>query len=97
MSENTRTGRAPARSLAWILGLLLVAALSAAAIAMKAQAQSAPPEKLTEEELLSRITSAPENAPDFSATLTVDQTLVPEGLLGASQGDGAGASGPRSA
>jgi outer membrane lipoprotein-sorting protein len=97
MSENTRTGRAPARSLALILGLLLVAALSAAAIAMKAQAQSAPPEKLTEEELLSRITSAPENAPDFSATLTVDQTLVPEGLLGASQGDGAGASGPRSA
>lgn len=97
MSENTRAGRTPARTLALILGLLLVAAVGAAALAMQAQAQSTPPQELSEEELLSRITDAPENAPDFSATVTVEQTLVPEGLLGASQGHGNAASGPRSA
>ena len=97
MSENTRAGRVPARSLALIGGLLLVAGLGAAGIAVQAQAQNTAPEELTEEELLSRITAAHENAPDFSATVTVEQTVVPEGLLGASQGDGAGASGPRSA
>jgi outer membrane lipoprotein-sorting protein len=97
MSENARTGRAPIRGLILILGLLLVAALGAGAVAAQARAQSTPPEELTEEELLSRITSAPENAPDFSATATVEQTLVPEGLLGASQGDSSGNSGPRSA
>ncbi len=97
MSQNARTGRAPVRGLVLILGLLLVAALGAGVVAAQARAQSAPPEELTEEELLSRITAAPENAPDFEATVTVEQTLVPEGLLGASQGDRAGNSGPRSA
>jgi outer membrane lipoprotein-sorting protein len=97
MSQNARTGRAPVRGLTLILGLLFVAALGAGVVAAQARAQSAPPEDLTEEELLSRITAAPENAPDFSATVSVEQTLVPEGLLGASQGDRAGDSGPRSA
>jgi outer membrane lipoprotein-sorting protein len=97
MSENARTGRTPVRGLILILGLLVVAALGASAVAAQARAQSTPPEELTEEELLSRITAAPKNAPDFSATATVEQTLVPEGLLGASQGDSAGNSGPRSA
>lgn len=97
MSENSRAGHAPARTLALTLGLLLVAAVGAAALAMQAQAQSAPPQELSEEELLSRVTDAPENAPDFSATVTVEQTLVPEGLLGASQGNSNAASGPRSA
>src|ERR671916_2232072 len=96
-SENTRSGRARARSLALIGGALLVAGLGAVGIAVQAQAQNTAPERLTEEELLSRITAAPENAPDFSATISVEQTLVPEGLLGASQGDRAGDSGPRSA
>ena len=97
MSENARTGRTPVRGLILILGLLLVAALGAGGIAVQARAQSTPPEELTEEELLSRITAARENAPDFSATATFEQTLVPEGLLGASQGDSTGNSGPRSA
>jgi outer membrane lipoprotein-sorting protein len=97
MSKNVRTGRAPVRGLILILGLLLVAALGAGVVATQARAQSTPPEELTEEELLSRITAAPENAPDFSATATVEQTLVPEGLLGASQGESTGNSGPRSA
>ena len=97
MSQNARTRRAPVRGLVLILGLLLVAALGAVVVAAQARAQSAPPEDLTEEELLSRITAAPENAPDFEATVTVEQTLVPEGLLGGSEGDRAGNSGPRSA
>ena len=97
MSQNARTGRALVRGFMLILGLLFVAALGAIVVATQARAQSTPPEELTEEELLSRITTAPENAPDFEATVTVEQTLVPEGLLGASQGDRAGNSGPRSA
>ncbi len=97
MSQNARTRRAPARSFTLILGLLFVAALGAVVLATQARAQSTPPEELTEEELLSQITAAPENAPDFEATVTVEQTLVPEGLLGASQGDHAGNPGPRSA
>ncbi len=97
MSQNARTRRAPVRGLTLILGLLFVAALGAVVVAAQARAQSAPPEELTEEELLSRITAAPESAPDFEATISVEQTLVPEGLLGASQGDSAGDSGPRSA
>jgi outer membrane lipoprotein-sorting protein len=97
MSQNARAERTPLRGLVLILGLLFVAALGAVAIATQARAQSAPPEELTEEKLLSRITAAPEDAPDFEATVTVEQTLVPEGLLGASQGDRAENSGPRSA
>lgn len=97
MSQNARTRRTPARGFTLILGLLFVAALGAVVVATQARAQSAPPEELTEEELLSQITASPENAPDFEATVTVEQTLVPEGLLGASQGDRAGDSGPRSA
>jgi outer membrane lipoprotein-sorting protein len=97
MSQNARAKRTPLRGLVLILGLLFVAALGAVAIATQARAQSAPPEELTEEKLLSRITAAPEDAPDFEATVTVEQTLVPEGLLGASQGDRAENSGPRSA
>jgi hypothetical protein len=59
MSQNARTRRAPARSFTLILGLLFVAALGAVVLATQARAQSAPPEELTEEELLSRITAAP--------------------------------------
>lgn len=97
MPQNARTRRVPVRAFTLILGLLFVAALGAVVVAAQARAQNAPPEELTEEELLSRITAAPETAPDFEATISVEQTLVPEGLLGASQGDRAGDSGPRSA
>ena len=100
MSEKARARSAPARNVALILGFLLVAAVGAAAlasVAVQAQALGAAPAELTEEELLSRITAGPESTPDFSATVTVEQTIVPEGLLGASQGNGAGSSGPRSA
>jgi outer membrane lipoprotein-sorting protein len=79
------------------LGFFLVAALCLGAVAIRAGAQGEPPEKLTDKELLSRLTAAPENAPDFRATVIAEQTLVPEGLLGASEGGDTGDSGPRTA
>ncbi len=99
MQRDARAGRAPARTTTILLmGLLLVAALAAGAFAvLGAGVRGAPPENLDEAELLRRISEAPENAPDFRATVTVEQTLVPEGLISASEGDGPGASGPRSA
>jgi hypothetical protein len=59
MSQNARTRRAPVSGFTLILGLLFVAALGVVVATTQARAQSAPPEELTEEELLSRITSAP--------------------------------------
>src|SRR5919107_810174 len=79
------------------LGFFLVAALCLGVVAIGAGAKGEPPEKLTDKELLSRLTAAPENAPDFRATVIAEQTLVPEGLLGASEGGDIGDSGPRSA
>jgi outer membrane lipoprotein-sorting protein len=72
-------------------------ALGAGALTVGTGAQGEPPERLTEEELLSRVSAAPESAPDFRATVTVEQTIVPEGLLGASEGGDTGDSGPRTA
>ena len=99
MQRDARAGRAPMRAgTILLMGLLLVAALAAAAFAvLGAGVRGAPPEELDEAELLRRISAAPENAPDFRATVTVEQTIVPEGLISASEGDGPGASGPRSA
>ena len=95
--DGARTGRIPARALTATLGLILVAALGIGALTVGAGAQGEPPERLTEKELLSRVSAAPENAPDFSATVSVEQTLVPEGLLSASEGGDSGESGPRTA
>ena len=95
--DRTRTGRIPTRALTVALGLVFVAALGIFAVSVGAGAQGEPPERLTEKELLSRVGAAPENAPDFSTTVTLEQTLIPEGLLGASEGGETGDSGPRTA
>ncbi len=95
--DGARTGWIPKRALTVALGLILVAALGVGAITVGAGAQGEPPERLTEKELLSRVSAAPERAPDFRATVTVEQTLVPEGLLGASEGGDTADSGPRTA
>src|SRR5215212_1220397 len=95
--DRARTGWIPKRALTVTLGFLLVAALCLGAVAIGAGAQGEPPEKLTDKELLSRLTAAPENAPDFRTTVIAEQTLVPEGLLGASEGGDIGDSGPRTA
>ena len=95
--DRARTGWIPKRALTVPFGLILVAAICLGAVAVGAGAQGEPPEKLTEKELLSRLTAAPENAPDFRATVIAEQTLVPEGLLGASEGGDTGDSGARTA
>jgi outer membrane lipoprotein-sorting protein len=93
--DGARTGRIPTRALTLVLGLILVTVLGVGALTVGAGAQGEPPERLTEKELLSRVSAAPENAPEFRATVTVEQTLVPEGLIGASEGGDTGDSGPR--
>jgi outer membrane lipoprotein-sorting protein len=95
--DRARTEWIPKRALTVTLGLIFVAALCLGVVAVGAGAQGEPPEKLTEKELLSRLTAAPEDAPDFRATVIAEQTLVPEGLLGASEGGDTGDSGPRTA
>ena len=94
MSNGVRRGRLSARVLTLVLGLVLVATLGVGVVTVGAQGE--PPERLTEAELLSRVTAAPEDAPPFRATLAVEQTVVPEGLIDASEGD-TGDSGPRTA
>ena len=95
--DRARTGWIPKRPLTVTLGFFLVAALGVGALTVGAGARGEPPERLTEKVLLSRVSAAPESAPPFRATLTVEQTLVPEGLLGASEGGDTGDSGPRTA
>src|SRR5215218_888374 len=95
--DRARTGWIPKRALTVTLGFFLVAALGVGALTVGAGAWGEPPERLTEKVLLSRVSAAPESAPPFRATLTVEQTLVPEGLLGASEGGDTGDSGPRTA
>jgi outer membrane lipoprotein-sorting protein len=95
--DGARTGRIPARALTVVLGFILLAALGVGALTVGAGAKGEPPERPTEKELLSRVSAAPESAPNFRATVTVEQMLVPEGLLGASEGGDTVDSGPRTA
>jgi outer membrane lipoprotein-sorting protein len=84
--------------LALILGLCVVLAVMAALAGLRAMAASASPEKLSDGELLSKVARAPENAPDFSASLAVEQSLIPAQILeAAGQESGFAASGPQTA
>lgn len=84
--------------LALTLGIAAVLAVVAALAGMRAMAASASPQELSNEQLLSRVAKAPEKAPEFSATLTVEQSLIPAQLLEASgQDSGFAASGPQTA
>jgi outer membrane lipoprotein-sorting protein len=84
--------------LALTLGIAAVLAVVGALAGLRSMAASASPEKLSNGELLSRVSRAPEKAPDFSATLTVEQSLIPAQLLeAAGQDSGFAASGPQTA
>ncbi len=81
-----------------ILGIAALAAVMEALAGLRVMAASASPEKLSDEELLSKVARASDRAPDFSASLTVEQSLIPAQLLEAAGQDGGfAASGPRSA
>jgi outer membrane lipoprotein-sorting protein len=65
---------------------------------LRTMAASASPEKLSDGELLSKVARAPETAPDFSASLTVEQSVIPAQILeAAGQESGFAASGPQTA
>jgi outer membrane lipoprotein-sorting protein len=84
--------------LALSLGLAVVLAVVVALAGLKTMAASASPEKLSDGELLSKVARAPETAPDFSASLTVEQSLIPAQILeAAGQESGFAASGPQTA
>src|SRR5829696_5367957 len=84
--------------LALTLGIAAVLAVVGALAGLRLMAAPASPEKLSNEKLLSRVSRAPEKAPDFSATLTVEQSLIPAQLLeAAGQESGFAASGPQTA
>lgn len=87
MSENASTGRRSNRAVAVGIGLALLASLGVGVATVGAGAQGDPPERLPEAEILARLTAAPEQAPPFRATLAVEQTVIPQGLIGASDGD----------
>ena len=84
--------------LALTLGIAAIIAVVGALAGLRSVAASASPEKLSNEELLSMVARAPEKTPDFSATLTVEQSLIPAQLLeAAGQVSGFAASGPQTA
>jgi outer membrane lipoprotein-sorting protein len=84
--------------LALSLGLAVVLAVVVALAGLKTMAAAASPEKLSDGELLSKVARAPETAPDFSASLTVEQSLIPAQILeAAGQESGFAAFGPQTA
>ena len=99
MSSSAGDGRGLARSLVLIAGIAAILALGAALIGMRAFAAQAPPEELSNEELLTRVAQASEDPPNFSASVAVEQSVIPAQLLEASgQGEGPPAlSGPLNA
>ena len=98
MTSNAGEGRGLARSLVLVLGIAVLLGLAGALVGMRAFAAQAPPEELSNEELLSRVARATGDPPAFSASLTVEQSVIPAQLLeAAGQGSGFAASGPQSA
>jgi outer membrane lipoprotein-sorting protein len=84
--------------LALVMGLATVLAVVGALVGSRTMAAQASPEKLSDGELLSKVAGAPETAPDFSASLTVEQSVIPAQILeAAGQESGFAASGPQTA
>ena len=97
MTSNNAGGQSRPR-LVLILGIAAILAVVGALAGLRSMAASASPEELSNEELLSRMAAAPEKAPDFAATLTIEQSLIPAQLLeAAGQEGGFAASGPQTA
>jgi hypothetical protein len=99
MTGNAGEGRGLARSLVLVLGIAVTLGLAGALLGMRAFAAQAPPEELSDDELLSRVAGATGDPPPFSASITVEQSVLPAQLLEASgqQGGPPALSGPLSA
>ncbi len=96
---SSSDGRGLARSLVLILGIVAILGLGVALIGMRSIMAQSPPEELTNGELLTRVAGSVEDPPEFSASVTVEQSVIPAQLLEASgQGEGPPAlSGPLNA
>ena len=98
VDDGAGGNRGLSRPLMLVLGVAAVLAVAGLLAGLRSMAALAAPEEISNAELLSRVARAPESAADFGATLTVEQSLVPAGLLEAAGGEGGvAASGPQSA
>ena len=88
MTSNAGEGRGLARSLVLVLGIAVLFGLAGALVGMRALAAQAPPEELSDDELLSRVARATGDPPAFSASITVEQNVLPAQLLEASGQEG---------
>jgi outer membrane lipoprotein-sorting protein len=71
-----------------VLGIAVLLGLAGALVGMRAFAAQAPPEALSNDELLSRVARATGDPPAFSASITVEQSVLPAQLLEASGQEG---------
>lgn len=90
MASSARTGRGPARLGVLALGVLAIAAVLAAFLGLRQSAAQAPPEEISNAELLTRVANAADDPPQLSATVTVEQDLIPAQLLDSMAGGGEG-------
>ena len=101
MASSARARRRPARLLVLVLGVAALATLAALFLGLRISASQAAPQKLSDTELLTRVARAADDPPEFGATVTVEQDLIPTQLLnsmtGETQGGPALASMPQSA
>lgn len=81
MASGARTGRKPARLLVLVLGVAALATLAAVFLGLRISASQAAPEELSDAELLTRVARAADAPPEFGATVTVEQDLIPTQLL----------------
>ena len=101
MSSEARAGRKPARLLVLVLGVAALATLAAVFLGPRISASQAAPQELSNAELLARVAQAADDPPEFGATVTVEQDLIPTQLLdsmaGGTQGGPGLASTPQTA
>lgn len=90
MSSDARARRKPARLLVLILGFAALATLAAVFLGPRISASQAAPEELSDAELLARVARAADAPPEFGATVTVEQDLIPTQLLDSMAGGGEG-------
>ena len=101
MASGARAERKPARLLVLGLGIVALSVLAAVFFGLRLSASQAPPEELSDAELLTRVARAADDPPQFGSTVTVEQDLIPTQLLnsmaGGTEGNPGLASAPQTA
>lgn len=83
MSSNTNAGGKMVRLSVFSLAIVAIVALAVSVFSMSAPAAQDAPEELSDQELLNRMSRAPEKAPTFNATVNFEQSILPAQLLSA--------------